>query len=181
MRTEHLSNWKVEHWRYSDPLSELLLFLQGHAPWQLKYILYSVKVHDRKQFFIPREKQYNHSNVSRDRTARAACDVEQEPSAHNPPCAGHIVRRQVIIVHNNSKYFGLFELEEWPLNIPAPWSSVCLSVLKQLCKVLSRFWVWLETFESVAGFTGHLQNVTTNNYDSLTELHTPNITVTTTQ
>jgi hypothetical protein len=26
---------------------------------------------------------------------------------------------------------------------------------------------------------GHLQNVTTNNYDSLTELHTPQITVTT--
>jgi hypothetical protein len=29
------------------------------------------------------------------------------------------------------------------------------------------------------GFTEQLQNVTTNNYDSLTELHTPKITVTT--
>jgi hypothetical protein len=29
------------------------------------------------------------------------------------------------------------------------------------------------------GFIEHLQNVTTNNYDSLTELHTPKITVTT--
>jgi hypothetical protein len=31
----------------------------------------------------------------------------------------------------------------------------------------------------VIGFIEHLQNVTTNNYDSLTELHTPKITVTT--
>jgi hypothetical protein len=28
-------------------------------------------------------------------------------------------------------------------------------------------------------FIGHLENVTTNTYDSLTELHTPKITVTT--
>jgi hypothetical protein len=34
-------------------------------------------------------------------------------------------------------------------------------------------------FELVTGFIEHLQNVTTNNYDSLTELHTPKITVTT--
>jgi hypothetical protein len=31
----------------------------------------------------------------------------------------------------------------------------------------------------VIGFNEHLQNVPTNNYDSLTELHAPNITVTT--
>jgi hypothetical protein len=31
----------------------------------------------------------------------------------------------------------------------------------------------------VLGFTEQLQNVTTNNYDRLTELHTPKITVTT--
>jgi hypothetical protein len=37
----------------------------------------------------------------------------------------------------------------------------------------------LEWFGLVIGFTEHLQNVTTNNYDSLTELHTPKITVTT--
>jgi hypothetical protein len=35
--------------------------------------------------------------------------------------------------------------------------------------------IWLETgFALVTGFIGHLQNVTTNNYDSLTELCTPN-------
>jgi hypothetical protein len=34
-------------------------------------------------------------------------------------------------------------------------------------------------FGLVIGFIEHLQNVNTNNYDSLTELHTPNITVTT--
>jgi type IV secretory pathway TrbD component len=39
---------------------------------------------------------------------------------------------------------------------------------------------WLYTgFGLVIGFIGHLQNVITNNYDSLTELHTPKITVTT--
>jgi hypothetical protein len=33
--------------------------------------------------------------------------------------------------------------------------------------------VWLRTgFGLVNGFTGHLQNVPANNYDSLTELHT---------
>jgi hypothetical protein len=31
------------------------------------------------------------------------------------------------------------------------------------------------------GFIEHVQNVTTHNYDSLTELHTPKITVTTAQ
>jgi hypothetical protein len=31
----------------------------------------------------------------------------------------------------------------------------------------------------VIGFTGHLQKVTTNKYESLTQLHTPKITVTT--
>jgi hypothetical protein len=37
----------------------------------------------------------------------------------------------------------------------------------------------LETgFGLVIGFIEHLQNVTTNNYDNLTELHTPKITVT---
>jgi hypothetical protein len=41
-------------------------------------------------------------------------------------------------------------------------------------------WVWLETgFGLVTGFTGLLQNITTNNYDSLTELHTPKIILTT--
>jgi hypothetical protein len=39
-------------------------------------------------------------------------------------------------------------------------------------------WLWTE-FGLVIGFTEHLQNITTNNYDSLTELHTPKITVTT--
>jgi hypothetical protein len=34
-------------------------------------------------------------------------------------------------------------------------------------------------FGLVIGFIEHLQNVTTNNYDSLTELHAPKITVTT--
>jgi hypothetical protein len=34
-------------------------------------------------------------------------------------------------------------------------------------------------FGKVIGSTEHLQNVTTNNYDSLTELHNPKITVTT--
>jgi hypothetical protein len=34
-------------------------------------------------------------------------------------------------------------------------------------------------FGLVIGFTAHLQNVTTNDYGSLTELHTPKISVTT--
>jgi hypothetical protein len=34
-------------------------------------------------------------------------------------------------------------------------------------------------FGLVIGLVGHLQVVPTNNYDSLTELHTPKITVTT--
>jgi hypothetical protein len=34
-------------------------------------------------------------------------------------------------------------------------------------------------FGLVIGFIEHLQKVTTNNYDSLTELHTPKISVTT--
>jgi hypothetical protein len=39
---------------------------------------------------------------------------------------------------------------------------------------------WLQTgFGLVIVFIEHLQNVTTNNYDSLTEIHTPKITVTT--
>jgi hypothetical protein len=33
-------------------------------------------------------------------------------------------------------------------------------------------------FGLVIGFIEHLQNITTNNYDSLTELHAPKITVT---
>jgi hypothetical protein len=36
-------------------------------------------------------------------------------------------------------------------------------------------------FGLVIGFTGHLQNVTANNYDSLTELHTLKIIVATAQ
>jgi hypothetical protein len=40
---------------------------------------------------------------------------------------------------------------------------------------------WLQTeFELVIEFTEHVQHVTKSNYDSLTELHTSNITVTTT-
>jgi hypothetical protein len=40
---------------------------------------------------------------------------------------------------------------------------------------------WLQTgFGLMTGFIEYLQNVTTNNYDSLTELHTPKITVATT-
>jgi hypothetical protein len=31
----------------------------------------------------------------------------------------------------------------------------------------------------MTGFTGFLQNVTTNNYNSFTELHTPKITINT--
>jgi hypothetical protein len=39
---------------------------------------------------------------------------------------------------------------------------------------------WLQTgFGLVIGFIDHLENVATNNYDSLTELPTPKITVTT--
>jgi hypothetical protein len=34
-------------------------------------------------------------------------------------------------------------------------------------------------FGLMIGFIGHLQNLTANIYDSLTELHTPKITVTT--
>jgi hypothetical protein len=34
-------------------------------------------------------------------------------------------------------------------------------------------------FGLVIGYIAHLQNTTTNNYDSLTELHTSKITVTT--
>jgi hypothetical protein len=34
-------------------------------------------------------------------------------------------------------------------------------------------------FVLVIGFTEHLQNVITSNYDSFTDLHTPQITVTT--
>jgi hypothetical protein len=46
--------------------------------------------------------------------------------------------------------------------------------------ILSRVPVRLYAgFGLVIGFGGHLQNVTTSNYDSLTELHTPKITVTT--
>jgi hypothetical protein len=36
-------------------------------------------------------------------------------------------------------------------------------------------------FRLVIGFIEHVQNVTTNNYNSLTELHTPKVTVTTEQ
>jgi hypothetical protein len=44
--------------------------------------------------------------------------------------------------------------------------------------VLSRDWLWTG-FVLVIGFIEHLQNITTSNYNSLTELHTPKITVTT--
>jgi hypothetical protein len=44
------------------------------------------------------------------------------------------------------------------------------------CDVIER----LKTgFELVIGFIEHIQNVTTNNCDSIPELHTPKITVTT--
>jgi hypothetical protein len=43
-------------------------------------------------------------------------------------------------------------------------------------------WLWLDMgFRLVIGFIGHLSLVTTNNYDSLTELRTPKIIVTTTR
>jgi hypothetical protein len=46
--------------------------------------------------------------------------------------------------------------------------------------LLSRDHIWLQKgFRFVVGFIEHLQNITTNNYDSLTELYTPMITVTT--
>jgi hypothetical protein len=46
--------------------------------------------------------------------------------------------------------------------------------------ILSHVWVWLYMgFGLVIGFIKLLQNVTTNNYDSLTELRTPKIAVTT--
>jgi hypothetical protein len=54
------------------------------------------------------------------------------------------------------------------------------TLFKNCLNILSRDWVWLYTgFELVIGFIKHLQNVTTNKYDSLTELHTPKTTVTT--
>jgi hypothetical protein len=43
--------------------------------------------------------------------------------------------------------------------------------------ILSRDRVWVETrFRLVAGFSEHLENVTTNKYGSLTQLHAPRIT-----
>jgi hypothetical protein len=49
-------------------------------------------------------------------------------------------------------------------------------VLKASCHVID--WLCMR-FGLVIGFIEHLQNVTTYNYDSLTELRTPKITVTT--
>jgi hypothetical protein len=64
------------------------------------------------------------------------------------------------------KYLLLIFNDEMKLN---------LAVLKY-CYVMG----WLLTgVRLVSGFTEHLTLVTTNNYDSLTELHTPKITVTT--
>jgi hypothetical protein len=39
--------------------------------------------------------------------------------------------------------------------------------------ILARDFGTLHEFELVIGDVGHLQNVTTNNYESLTELHIP--------
>jgi hypothetical protein len=48
------------------------------------------------------------------------------------------------------------------------------------CRRFCHVYKWLQTgFWLVIGFIEHLQNVTTNNYDSPTELHTPNATLTT--
>jgi hypothetical protein len=47
-----------------------------------------------------------------------------------------------------------------------------------MCYSIVMFLELLQTvFAMVLKFTGHLHNTATNNYDSLTELHTPNITV----
>jgi hypothetical protein len=59
-------------------------------------------------------------------------------------------------------------------------SLISTPFFKNGLNILSRDWVWLYMgFGLVIGFIEHLQNIITNNYDSLTELHTPKITVTT--
>jgi hypothetical protein len=75
-----------------------------------------------------------------------------------------------------SAYTALNDSMKWLMN----WKEFGSSV-QRLIKVLSYDWVWPETgFGLVISFTEHLQNVTINNYDSLTERDTPKVTVTTT-
>jgi hypothetical protein len=54
--------------------------------------------------------------------------------------------------------------------------KVLWHVYPRCLKILSRVWVWLSTGFWIIGSTDHLRIVTTSNYNSLTELHTPNIT-----
>jgi hypothetical protein len=65
-------------------------------------------------------------------------------------------------------------------------ASIKVQLLRLLLSLVSDIqvyivtWLWLQTrFGLVTGFIEHLQKVITNNYDSLTELHTLKITVTT--
>jgi hypothetical protein len=68
--------------------------------------------------------------------------------------------------------------ESHPFGRTLPRRYLCTRRLMSLYELLTGLsgyeWVGL-----VVGFLEHVQNLTTNNYDSLTKLHTPMITVTT--